>query len=99
MKSGDGNDDNALATPLSIKGTCKEIDEQLSKQLLEFVSSHLGLSSTLKSAKEQIDAAAKAARGSRREIGDLEIPQRIQQECESKPGASADRLRDQRELR
>jgi len=57
-----GDDAAALATPLSITGTPKELDEQLPKQLVEFVETHLGLSSTLKSAKEQMEAAAKAVR-------------------------------------
>ena len=52
----------ALATPLSVTGTPKELDEQLPRQLVEFVETHLELSSTLKSAKEQMEAAAKAAR-------------------------------------
>jgi PRTRC genetic system protein E len=62
LKSDQQNDDAALTTPLSVTGTPKELDEQLSKQLVEFVEMHLGLSSTLKSAKEQMDAAAKVAR-------------------------------------
>ena len=52
----------ALNTPLTVTGTPKELDEQLPRQLVEFVETHLGLSSTLKSAKEQMEAAAKAAR-------------------------------------
>jgi hypothetical protein len=40
----------------------KELDEALPAQLLEFVGAYMGLSSTLKSVKDQIDAAAKAAR-------------------------------------
>jgi len=51
-----------LLTPLSINGTPKELDEALPGQLVEFVGAHLGLSSTLKNVKEQMDAAAKAAR-------------------------------------
>jgi hypothetical protein len=51
-----------LTTPLSVTGAPKELDEQLPRQLVEFVEAHLGLSSTLKSAKEQMEAAAKAAR-------------------------------------
>lgn len=62
LKSDQQNDDSALTTPLAVTGTPKELDEQLPKQLAEFVETHLGLYSTLKSAKEQIDAAAKAAR-------------------------------------
>lgn len=62
VKSTDTDQNDALFTPLSISGTPKELDEALPAQLVEFVGVHLGLSSTLKSAKEQMDAAAKAAR-------------------------------------
>jgi len=62
LRSDQRDDDAALTTPLAITGTPKELDEQLPRQLVEFVETHLGLSSTLKSAKEQMDAAAKAAR-------------------------------------
>ncbi len=62
LKSDQQDDDNALTTPLAVTGTPKELDDQLSKQLVEFVETHLELSSTLKSAKEQMEAAAKAAR-------------------------------------
>jgi len=62
LKSDQRDDDAALATPLGVTGTPKELDEQLPRQLVEFVETHLGLSSTLKSAKEQMEAAAKAAR-------------------------------------
>ena len=41
----------ALATPLSVTGTPEELDEQLPRQLVEFVETYLGLWSTLKSAK------------------------------------------------
>jgi PRTRC genetic system protein E len=59
----DRQDDGvALTIPLAVTGTPKELDEQLPRQLEEFVETHLGLSSTLKSAKEQIEAGAKAAR-------------------------------------
>jgi PRTRC genetic system protein E len=61
LKSGDENNE-ALTTPLSLTGTPRELDEELPKQLVEFVDSHLELSSTLKSAKEEMEAAAKAAR-------------------------------------
>jgi PRTRC genetic system protein E len=61
-KSDQQDDDAALTTPLSVTGTPKELDEQLPGQLVEFVETHLGLSSTLKSAKEQMEAAARAAR-------------------------------------
>ena len=62
LKSDQQDDGAALSTPLSVTGTPKELDEQLPRQLAEFVETHLGLSSTLKSAKEQLEAAAKAAR-------------------------------------
>ncbi len=62
LKSDQRDDGAALSTPLSVTGTPKELDEQLPRQLVEFVETHLGLSSTLKIAKEQMDAAAKAAR-------------------------------------
>ena len=62
LKSDQRDDDAALTTPLAITGTPKELDEELPSQLVEFVETHLGLSSTLKSAKEQMEAAAKAAR-------------------------------------
>src|SRR5271169_517141 len=58
----DQHDEGALTIPLSVAGSPKELDEQLPRQLLEFVETHLGLSSTLKNAKEQMEAAAKAAR-------------------------------------
>ena len=61
-KSGDDERNGALIAPLSVTGTPKELDEGLPEQLVEFVGAHLGLSSTLKSVKEQMDAAAKAAR-------------------------------------
>jgi len=62
LKSGQQDDENGLTTPLAVTGTPKELDEQLPRQLMEFVETHLGLSSTLINAKEQIEAAAKAAR-------------------------------------
>ncbi|MBZ5666617.1 MAG: PRTRC system protein E [Acidobacteriia bacterium] len=62
LKSDQQDDDAALTTPLSVIGAPKELDEQLPRQLVEFVETHLGLSSTLKSAKEQMEASAKAAR-------------------------------------
>jgi PRTRC genetic system protein E len=62
LKSDRLNDGAALTIPLRVTGTPKELDEQLPRQLVEFVETHLGLSSTLKSAKEQMEAAAKAAR-------------------------------------
>jgi PRTRC genetic system protein E len=65
-KSAEADQNGALLTPLTINGTPKELDEALPAQLVEFVGAHLGLSSTLKNVKEQMDAAAKAARESAR---------------------------------
>jgi PRTRC genetic system protein E len=62
LRSDQQDDGSVLTTPLRVTGTPQELDEQLPRQLVEFVEAHLGLSSTLKSAKEQIDAAAKAAK-------------------------------------
>lgn len=62
LKSDQQDGDAALTTPLSVTGTPKELDEQLPRQLAEFVETHLSLSSTLKSAKEQMEVAARAAR-------------------------------------
>lgn len=55
-------EDNVITTPLAITGTAEELDRELPKQLLEFVSAHLELQSTLTTAKAEMDAAAKAAR-------------------------------------
>lgn len=62
LKSDQQHDDAALTTPMSVTGTPKELDQHLVRQLVEFVDTHLGLSSTLRSAKEEMEAAAKAAR-------------------------------------
>jgi PRTRC genetic system protein E len=62
LKSDQQDDSATLTTPLRVTGSPKELDELLPRQLVEFVETHLGLSSTLKSAKEQMEAAAKAAR-------------------------------------
>src|SRR5258708_7702266 len=62
LKFDQQHDDAALTTPMSVTGTPKELDEQLARQLVEFVETHLGLSSTLKSAKEQMESVVKAAR-------------------------------------
>lgn len=55
-------EDNAITTPLAITGTAEELDRELPAQLVDFVGAHLGLQSTLATAKAEIDAVAKAAR-------------------------------------
>jgi len=59
-------DDNSTTTPLAITGTAEELDRDLPQQLVEFVSAHLQLHSTLALAKADMDAAAKTARGEAR---------------------------------
>jgi len=53
IKSDKQDDGAALTTPLSVTGTPGELDEQLPRQLVEFVETHLGLSSTLKVQKSK----------------------------------------------
>ena len=60
LRRSDQQDDGAaLTTPLRIAGTPKELDEQLPGQLAEFVEAHLGLCSTLESAKQQCPQSCK----------------------------------------
>jgi PRTRC genetic system protein E len=97
LKSEQQDNDAALTTPLSVIGTPRELDEQLPRQLVEFVETHLGLSSTLKSAKDQMEAAAKAAREAARKPTNLKSQSsrnatpstaKVQTECVTK--ASSD---------
>jgi PRTRC genetic system protein E len=60
-KLADGENE-ALTTPLSVTGTAEELDAQLPSALTEYVGLNLGLSSTLEMVKEQVAAAAKAAK-------------------------------------
>jgi PRTRC genetic system protein E len=55
------SENNALTTPMSFTGTAAELDEQLPAAISSFVASHLELKNTLTRAKEEMDAAAKAA--------------------------------------
>jgi len=52
----------ALTTPMSFTGTAAELDAQLPDAIVSFVASHLELKNTLDRAKEEMAAAAKAAR-------------------------------------
>ena len=54
-------ENTALTTPMSFTGTAAELDEQLPAAISSFVASHLELKNTLTRAKEEMDAAAKAA--------------------------------------
>jgi PRTRC genetic system protein E len=51
----------ALTTPMSFTGTATELDEQLPDAIVSFVASHLELKNTLARAREEMDAAGKAA--------------------------------------
>ena len=56
------SENDALTIPLSVAGTAEELDAELPSALIQFVGAHLELSNTLESAKEQMAAAAKAAK-------------------------------------
>jgi len=56
------SENDALTTPLSVAGTAEELDAELPSALVQFVGAHLELKNTLESAKEQMAAAAKAAK-------------------------------------
>jgi PRTRC genetic system protein E len=54
-------ENTALTTLMSFTGTAAELDGQLPDAIVSFVASHLDLKNTLARAKEEMDAAAKAA--------------------------------------
>jgi PRTRC genetic system protein E len=54
-------ENTVLTTPMSFTGTATELDEQLPAAISSFVASNLELKNTLTRAKEEMDAAAKAA--------------------------------------
>ena len=60
------SENDALTTPVSVSGTAEELDAQLPSALVEFVGAHLELKNTLETAKEQMAAAAKAAKAEAR---------------------------------
>ncbi|MFP5229690.1 MAG: PRTRC system protein E [Acidobacteriota bacterium] len=60
------SENEALTTPISVSGTAEELDAQLPSALVEFVGAHLELRNTLETAKEQMAAAAKAAKAEAR---------------------------------
>ena len=57
----DGEND-ALTTPVSVRGTVEDLDKELPETLLHFVSSHLELKNSLERAKAEMEEASKAAR-------------------------------------
>ena len=60
------SENDALTTPLSVAGTAEELDNQLPSALVQFVGAHLELRNTLETAKDQMAAAAKAAKAEAR---------------------------------
>ncbi|MGO9323632.1 MAG: PRTRC system protein E [Terracidiphilus sp.] len=60
------SENDALTTPLSVAGTAEDLDNQLPSALVQFVGAHLELKNTLEVAKEQMAAAAKAAKAEAR---------------------------------
>lgn len=56
------SENQALTTPVSVFGTAEELDAQLPSTLSQFVGAHLELKNSLETAKEQMAAAAKAAK-------------------------------------
>jgi PRTRC genetic system protein E len=60
------SDNDALTTPLRVVGTAEDLDNQLPSALVQFVGAHLELKNTLEVAKEQMAAAAKAAKAEAR---------------------------------
>ena len=60
------SENDALTTPLSVAGTAEDLDAELPSALVQFVGSHLELRNTLETAKEQMAAAARAAKADAR---------------------------------
>lgn len=55
-------EDQALTTPLSYTASAEELDADLGKLLVSYVSTHVELGNTLAQVKAEMEAAAKAAR-------------------------------------
>src|ERR1700692_723836 len=91
LKTDQGDDHGALSTALSLTGTAKELDEQLPRQLLEFVETHPGAVLHLEECERTDGECCQSSKGSSQEINELEIPQWIRQECKPWFGASAGR--------
>ena len=85
LRSDARDENNALTTPLSVTGSPKELDEGLADQLSGFVQAHLELSSTLMSAREQMEAAAKAAREAAKKSTTSQSPGRSSRSVSPRP--------------
>ena len=99
LKSDQQDDDAALTTPLSVTGTPKELDEQLPTTIGGVCGDSPGAVLNLEECERTDRGCRQSSKGSSQETNELEIAQRVQQECDSKPGASADRGRRERKLR
>jgi PRTRC genetic system protein E len=76
------SENDALTTPLSVAGTAEELDADLPSALVQFVGAHLELKNTLETAKEQMAAAAKAAKAeARSKAASKTAPARTEQEA------------------
>jgi PRTRC genetic system protein E len=63
-------ENEALTTPVSVTGTIEDLDKELPKTLLHFVSSHLELKNSFERAKAEMEEASKAARAeARKKLG------------------------------
>ena len=60
------SENDALTTPLSVTDRAEDLDAELPSALVQFVGAHLELSNTLEAAKDQMAAAAKAAKAEAR---------------------------------
>ena len=74
------SENDALTTPLSVAGTAEELDAELPSALVQFVGAHLELRNTLETAKDQMTAAAKAAKAeARSKVTTKTVPARTEQ--------------------
>jgi PRTRC genetic system protein E len=60
------SENDALTTPLSVAGKAEDLDAELPSALVQFVGAHIELRNTLETAKDQMAAAAKAAKAEAR---------------------------------
>ena len=83
-KTTDGEND-ALTTPVSVTGTVEELDKELPRTLLHFVSSHLELKNSLERAKAEMEEASKAARAEAKKKPGSQITKKDPAANSSKP--------------
>lgn len=80
----DGEND-ALTTPVSVTGTVDDLDRELPRTLLHFVSSHLELKNSLERAKAEMEEASRAARAEARKKSGSQITKKDPAGNSSKP--------------